>query len=73
MTASKTLRSAAALMREQHGPSCQDRQFVRDVAAWFECVAIDEGWEPESAARVRERSTAVRIAEGYLARQEVRA
>lgn len=34
--------------------------------AWFRCVLIDDDWEPKSAARARERSTAETVARAVL-------
>ena len=71
MTDTQTLRAAAALMREQHRQSCRDREYVEEVAAWLERVAIvEECGEQKPTPRLREHSTALHVAEGYLARQE---
>lgn len=36
------------------------------VGGWLGCVAIDEHWEPESAARIRERTAALIVARAFL-------
>ena len=61
------LEEAAALMLADHPEGCPDREFWAVHAAWFRCVAFDEKYgEPESAPRIRERTTALRLAALYL-------
>jgi hypothetical protein len=60
------LEAAAALMLADHPEGCPDRGFWKVQAAWFRCVIIDEKWEPETAPRIRERTTALELAALYL-------
>jgi hypothetical protein len=61
------LGDAAKLMLDQHDPSCPDREFWETFSAWLLCVEFDERYgEPETAPRVRERTTALDLAERYL-------
>lgn len=61
------LEEAAVLMLADHPEGCPDREFWKVQAAWFRCVIFDEKWgEPESAPRIRERTTALELAALYL-------
>lgn len=39
---------------------------ARVLHSWFRCVLIDDGWEPETAPRIRERTTAETVARAVL-------
>lgn len=41
-------------------------QTMTALHSWFRCVLIDDEYEPESAPRIRERTTATTIARAVL-------
>lgn len=68
-----TLRQVADMIRADHGRCCDNHAVWAEIAGWLGCVAIDEEWgEPETATRVRERTTALGVAEAYLSGQKAR-
>jgi hypothetical protein len=66
MTASETLRTAAALMREQHGPTCPDHRLWSTVADVLDQDATQAGGSE------RVEIDAVKAARRFLVAQEVR-
>lgn len=66
MTASETLRTAAALMREQHGPTCPDHRLWTTVADVLDQDATKAGGSD------RVQTDALEAARRFLVAQEVR-
>lgn len=65
VTETESLTAVADLIEADHPAG----GFWAVLAAWMRCVVIDEQYgEPETAPRIRERTTALHLAELYLAK-----
>ncbi|MCW2898789.1 MAG: hypothetical protein JWO67_1054 [Streptosporangiaceae bacterium] len=63
------LRQVADMIRADHPAGCDDYDVWQHISGWLVCVAMDDG-DLETAPRVRERASALGVAEAYLTGQK---